>query len=198
MITPALLASLEALVDDLWLWGPKTVGACHEAYGADALRLATKREMVTRRQVLNSRVIVLTGRGLYEFGYTKRYNYLPALTTLKASLVYRYALHQLQTQGYTDPEPYSGYAAGLQNMAALKRGDETVVVIGRSELTLRTMYNVLNHFESLEATEKPTQVLFYVLATKKEPAPGRKVIKGSDTAVVHVSVEEIRAVEREL
>lgn len=198
MITPAVLASFEALVHDLWTWGPRTAVACHDAYGEDALKLATKRDMVLRKQVMRVQVVVLSGRGLHEFGYFKRYNYLPALDSLKATLLLRYALRQLQAEGYTEPERYTGYAPGVQNTATLRKGDETIVVVGRSQLTLRTMYNVLNHFETPEALVKPARVLFYMLAPSKGLPPGQKVIKGIATEVRQFTVDDIRAVAREL
>ncbi|WP_221091356.1 hypothetical protein [Deinococcus aquaedulcis] len=187
--------SLQALIDDLWTWGPRARSACEAAYGIDTIRQATKREMILTKQVGHIRVYVLTGRGLREFGYAKRYNYVPAPDTIKATMLMRYVLHQLKEQGYTDPVRYEGYAAGLQNIVMLKKDGQMIAVVARTSMTMRTMYNILAHFASLEGQEQPARLQFYVANAMKEHVENGKVIKGYPIEVQHVPISQVKTLE---
>ncbi len=187
--------TLKAFIDDLWVWGPRARSACEASYGMDTIRQATKRDMILVKQVGHMRVYVLTGRGLREFGYAKRYNYVPATDTLKATMLMRYVLHQLKEQGYTDPARYEGYASGLQNIVTLRKDGETIAVVARASLTTRTMYNIIAHFASLDGQEQPARVQFFVTNAMKEQVESGKIIKGYPVEVQHVPLAQIKALE---
>ncbi|MBB5365923.1 hypothetical protein [Deinococcus humi] len=125
------------LVHELYTWGPALVQDIRSRFPASALSPLLKSKMVARQKFTGFQVYVLSGVGLRPYGYSVRYNYVPAKKVVLGALIVRAMARQYTKDGY-DVELYDGYAKrGRDNILLARCNGELTVVIGRASLTMK-------------------------------------------------------------
>lgn len=127
------------LVHELYTWGPALVQDIRSRFSASAISPLLKGKMVARQKFTGFQVYVLSGVGLRPYGYSVRYNYVPAKTVILGALIIRAMARQYAAEGYA-VELYDGYRKrGRANLLLLRRNGRLTVLIGRPTITLKAI-----------------------------------------------------------
>ena len=152
---------MQAIIDDLWEWGARSRREVEHVYGSLAASEAVKKDLIMTRRVGQIYVYILTGKRLSDYGITQRYRYVPARTTLIATILLRAGIERALKAGWTDPKRFTDYSAARHNMAILRKDSKVLIIVGRFSISRRTVYHFIEHF-NLEDSVKPDEYRIYV------------------------------------
>ena len=134
----------KTLIDDLHTWGPALTREIWSRYP-----VATISELLTAKVMVNKKfsgfaVYVLSGLGLRPYGYSLRYNYVPAKNVVLGALIVRAMARQYQQNGY-EMQLHDGYAKrGRDNILLARKSGQLVVVICRASTTMKAVRVIVN------------------------------------------------------
>ncbi|WP_415785910.1 hypothetical protein [Deinococcus saxicola] len=104
-------------------------------------------KVITRKRFVGFDVYVLTGVGLRPYGYSMRYNYVPAKSVVLGALILRTVARQYEQEGYK-VTLYDGYAKrGRDNLLLVRKYHKVTLVIGRASLTLRAVRQIVTSLQ---------------------------------------------------
>jgi hypothetical protein len=149
------------LVNDLHTWGPALTAEIRARYDASIIRELTQAKVLARRRFTGFEVFLLSGAGLRPYGYSLRYNYVPARTTVLGALMLRAKAREYREAGYT-VEPYEDYTKrGRGNIALLSKDGTHTALVTRPSLTLKALRMIATHLA--EHSPEITHIQVYVL-----------------------------------
>lgn len=129
--------SRNAIIDDLHTWGPILTQELRARFTSAEIRDLTQAKVIAKKKFTGFEVYVLTGVGLRPYGYSLRYNYVPAKNVVLGALIVRAMARQYAKDGY-DVQLYDGYAKrGRDNILLARRDGALTAVIGRASLTMK-------------------------------------------------------------
>lgn len=180
------------MVHDLWQWGAQAKSEVERIYGPETVEEATRKQVIVSQRLGGLYIFMLSGKKLREYGITVRYKYVPARGTLVGTLLLRQAIHELEREGWANPTPYRGYSNGYQNIATMQKGEELKVVIGRENMSRRTLYYITDHFLK-DADLKPGSYLLYVnKEVEAELADARRFLEDRNITITVVTLKELK------
>lgn len=136
-------------------------------YDASIIRELTQAKVLARRRFTGFEVFLLSGTGLRPYGYSLRYNYVPARTTVLGALMLRAKARDYREAGYT-VEPYGDYTKrGRGNIALLNKDDTHEALVTRPSLTLKALRMIATHLA--EHAPEVTHIQVYVLHGDHDP-----------------------------
>lgn len=129
--------SRNAIIDDLHTWGPILKQELRTRFASAEIQELIRAKVIAKKKFTGFEVYVLTGVGLRPYGYSIRYNYVPAKKVVLGALIVRAMARQYTEDGY-NVELYDGYAKrGRDNILLARREGTLTVVIGRASLTMK-------------------------------------------------------------
>ena len=129
--------SRNPIIEDLHMWGPILTQELRARFSYAAIQALVRAKVLARKKFTGFEVYVLTGVGLRPYGYSIRYNYVPAKKVVLGALIVRAMARQYTKDGH-DVELYDGYAKrGRDNILLARRDGGLTVVIGRASLTMK-------------------------------------------------------------
>lgn len=155
------------LINDLYTWGPALTSDLRTRYPVAIIRELSLAGVVAKRKFTGFEVYLLSGKGLRPYGYSLRYNYVPARTTVLGALILRAKARDFRDDGYT-VEPYEDYAKkGRGNIALIHKDGEASAVVGRPSLTIRALRMIADHLVEHAPNVKDLRV--FVLPGDHDP-----------------------------
>lgn len=173
------------IVHDLYRWGPALTSEIRARFPPEALQDLLLLGVMARRKFTGFNVYVLTGKGLRRYGYTHRYNYVPARTTVVGALIRRAKAREYSENGYS-VQAYEGYSPkGRGNIALAIKDDVTVAIVSRPSLTKKTLVAIAIHLAEHAPQVKAIEV--FLLPGDHDPS-----LNNVDTAAgLPVTISEV-------
>ena len=129
----------EALIQDLYIWGPALTQEVRARFPSATVAELVKAKIIARKKFTGFEVYVLSGVGLRPYGYSIRYNYIPAKNVVLGTLIVRAMARQYRRDGY-EVELFDGYSKrGRDNILLARKDSRLTVVIGRASLTMKAV-----------------------------------------------------------
>lgn len=129
----------DSLIHDLYTWGPALVQEVRTRFPLPVIRELTDAKIIARKKFTGFEVYVLSGVGLRPYGYSIRYNYIPAKNVVLGTLIVRAMARQYKRDGY-EVELFDGYSKrGRDNILLARKDGKLTVVIGRASLTMKAV-----------------------------------------------------------
>lgn len=128
----------QALIQDLYIWGPSLVQEVRSKYPIEMLHELEQNKVLARRKFIGFEVYLLSGAGLRPYGYSLRYNYVPSKSVVLGAIMVRALARQYQEKGY-EVEFHEGYSKrGRDNILLVRKDGLLTVVLGRASITLKS------------------------------------------------------------
>lgn len=142
------VASLrEDLIQDLYTWGPALVHEVRSKYRNAVVLDLVRSKILTRKKFTGFEVYLLSGIGLRPYGYSMRYNYVPARNVVLGALIIRAMARQYEQDGYK-VTMYDGYSQrGRDNLLIARKSNKVTVVIGRASITMKAVRQLVTNLQ---------------------------------------------------
>lgn len=128
----------QALIQDLYIWGPSLVQEVRSKYPIELLHELEQNKVLARRKFIGFEVYLLSGAGLRPYGYSLRYNYVPSKSVVLGAIIVRALARQYREKGY-EVEFHEGYSKrGRDNILLVRKDGLLTVVLGRASITLKS------------------------------------------------------------
>lgn len=178
------------LIQDLYQWGPALTSDLRARYPTVVIRELTQLSVLARRKFTGFEVYLLTGKGLRRYGYTLRYNYVPARATVLGALILRAKAQEFRENGYV-VEPYEDYTRrGRGNIALITKDGVTSALIGRITITVKGLRTIADHLVEQAPTVKDLKV--FVLPGDHDPVLlHAQTVGGLPVTLTEVSISSI-------
>lgn len=133
-----------ALIHDLYRWGPALASQIKAQYPAAVVRELVQGRVITLKKFTGFEAYLLTGVGLRPYGYSMRYNYVPSRKVVLGSLMLRQTFRRYETDGY-ECELFDGYTQhGRDNLFLARREGQISLVIVRASLTSKSLRDIIH------------------------------------------------------
>lgn len=178
------------LVNDLYIWGPALTSDLRARYPAPVIREMSLATVVARRKFIGFEVYLLSGKGLRSYGYSLRYNYVPARTTVLGALILRAKARDFRDDGYT-VDPYQDYMKrGRGNIALVTKESVSSALIARPSLTLKALRMIAAHL--VEQTPAVQDLKVFVLPGDYDPTlKNAQTVSGLPVTVCELQLSSV-------
>lgn len=146
-VAPAGNGVREELIQNLYTWGPALTGEIRAKYPSTTVRELVRAKVLARKKFTGFEVYLLSGVGLRPYGYSMRYNYIPAKNVVLGALVVRAMARQYENEGYTI-SMFDGYAKrGRDNLLIARKSNKVTIIIGRASMTMKSVRQIVSSLQ---------------------------------------------------